>query len=147
MLSMSDQLIASLLPRAEKLNERAAPVVAERVKDMMLENSSESRGFGNDEFKNTYSPRYVKRRAKIGIQPPGKVTLRFKDYAIETANVSADRRGAEISFTDKGAIFKYIHEGQGTQPVRSIFPKSNGSVPMEVHDLAQKAGQRVLNGQ
>ena len=140
------QLMESLAPRIDRLNTTAAPVVAEDIKGKMLVQSNESRGFGNDQFKPTYSPRYVKRREKIGIKPPEKVTLRFKDRAIETAFVSVNREGAEIAFQDKGDIFLYHHEGMGRNPVRSIFPKSNASVPNDTNDLAFSAAKAVLNG-
>jgi len=143
---MGTQLLESLAPRVAVLNVTAAPVVAEDIRLKMLAQSAESRGFGNDQFKNTYSPRYVKKREKMGIKPAGKVTLRFKERAIETAFVSARDDGAEISFQSKGDIFLYHQDGMGHNPVRSIFPQSPESVSPDTNDLAFSAAKVVLNG-
>jgi len=144
---MGDQLLAIISPRIKRLNELAAPVVAEDIKEKMLEYTNEGHGFGDDPYYDEYTPAYARRR----VINPGSlrpVMLRNRDKALETAHVVRTGLGAQIEFVEKGQIFRYHHEGRvkGGR-IRSIFPKKISSVPVETNRLAMEVGKAVLSGQ
>jgi hypothetical protein len=131
--------------RLRKLNEQAAPLVAEVVKDEMLVNTAEGHGFGNDVYVAKYTPAYAKRRWDKKDSP---VNLRDSDFSLETAHVSFDGIGGLISFNSKGNIFRFHHDGTARgDKMRSIFPKTVRSLPKSVKLTALKEGRRVLSGQ
>jgi len=142
---MGDQWAGIISARFRKLNEVAAPIVAEVVKDEMLVNTAEGHGFSNDEYYEEYTPAYAQRRKQGRLKP---VTLRDKDLSLETANVVYDGRGGLISFISKGDIFRYHHAGTAKGGrMRSIFPKRVSSVPKVVKRTALREGRRALSGQ
>jgi hypothetical protein len=144
-IPMGDQWAVIISSRLRKLNEVAAPLVAEVVKDEMLVNTAEGHGFSNDEYYEEYTPAYAKRRKQGRLKP---VTLRDKDLSLETANVVYDGLGGLISFVSKGDIFRYHNDGTAKGGrMRSIFPKRVSSVPKIVKRTAQREGRRVLSGQ
>jgi hypothetical protein len=120
-----------------------APVafeVARVINDKMQENTLVGRGFGNDEYNNVYSDQYAKRKKGGKLSP---VTLRDEQYRIERAQIGLiGNNGAEITFPEFAEIFYYHHTGTATGgKTRSIFPKSEDSVPFEVHDLLPSSGR------
>ena len=142
---MGDQWALIVGSRLRKLNEVAAPIVAEVVREEMLTNTAEGHGFSNDEYYEEYTPKYAQRRKQGRLKP---VTLRDRDLSLETANVVYDGRGGLISFISKGDIFRYHHDGTAKGGrMRSIFPKRVSSVPKIVKRTALREGRRALSGQ
>jgi hypothetical protein len=145
MTDLGTQLEAIITPRFDKLNVRVAGVVAEDIRNRMLDNTLNGRSFENEEYKPTYSASYVRSNPRKGGQNK-PVTLRDKDFALETAKVDEGQDGAEINFVSKGRIFKYHHLGEGRNPIRRIFPTQVGNVPAETKSIAQIETLKVLRG-
>jgi hypothetical protein len=141
---MGDQFAAILGRRIPRLNQDAAPVVADDIMLKMLENTESGISFGNEQYP-SYSSAYAAYRASQN-KPIDRVTLRLFDLALETVNVQFDGRGALISFVEKGEIFRAHHEGWGKLPERPIFPKRLEDIPRDTEELAYEAGRRVLSG-
>lgn len=148
--NLSIQLLNSLKPRIATLNKTVAVPVAEDIRVRAIANSNTGRAFGDDDYERTYAPRSIKEREKGNFQVQF-VDLRRKQKRIERMRVrkpiNADT-GAVIGWDDAshGQIFKGHHEGANKLPVRRIFPATPGSVPDEVHQLANKLTLEVLRG-
>jgi hypothetical protein len=141
---MGDQWALIIKSRLPKLNNVADLDVAELVKEEMFVNTAEGHGFGDDVYEPTYSKRYANRRKGGSLKP---VTLRDKDFALETANVAFDGKGGMISFQSKGNIFRFHNDGTAKgEKMRSIFPKRIESVPKSVRLRALRAGKVALSG-
>lgn len=141
MQSLGDQLV-SIIKRKAKNLEIAEEQIAIEIRDEMLLNTKSGKAFGNDEYDNTYSQNYAKRK-KGGKSSP--VTLRDESLSIERATVTKNT----ISFPDsqKGYIFKLHHEGRAKGgKTRSIFPKSAKSVGEQIKLKALSEVKGVLNG-
>lgn len=133
------------------LNQIATPQIADKIAEQMKQNTATGRAFGNDRYNDQYVDSYkkVRSRAGVGTSP---VTMRFKSKRIEQTRIETSGTGSTISFADgkAGEIFKYHHDGidykkVGTR-VRSIFPKSDQSVPQEIRDFATKLIGDILRG-
>ena len=133
------------------LNQIATPQIADKIAEQMKQNSATGKAFGNDRYDDQYVDSYkkVRSRAGVGTSP---VSMRFKSKRIENTRIETSGTGSTISFADgkAGEIFKYHHDGIdykkiGTR-VRSIFPKSDQSVPQEIRDFATKLIGDILRG-
>jgi hypothetical protein len=141
MTSLADQLRAIIERRAVKLPD-VARAVASDIDTKMKDNTLNGRGFGADEYDNTYSPRYSVKKGRIA-----PVTLRADRRRIEQTNVQPQPGGTRISFVDGdgGRIFKYHHDGTARGgKTRSIFPKSVQSVPLDTKQIAIDGVWEVL---
>lgn len=149
MVDIGQQFMDIIKPRIDRLNKEVADDVATLIMDDMLENTEAGRAFGNDPYEKEYSERSVRERSSMGLQTE-TVELRRGNNRIETVNSKATNKGATISFTQGGRIFKTHHEGlysgQNRMPVRSIFPKTPESVPKDIHDNAFELVREVLRG-
>jgi hypothetical protein len=143
--TLAEQFTAIITPRIDKISQRVAPIVAEDIKERMLQLTAEGRSFPNASFKPTYSDSYVRSNPRKGGRNK-PVTLRDKDFALETVYVDGTRQGATIQFQRKGNIFKYHNEGAGRNPERTIFPKSADQVPRETRFIAENQTKKVLSG-
>lgn len=133
------------------LNQIATPQIADKIDQQMKDNTATGKAFGNDRYDNQYVESYkkVRSRAGVGTSP---VTMRFKSKRIEQTNIETTGTGSTISFADDkaGVIFKYHHDGidykRVKERVRSIFPKSDQSVPQEIRDFATRIIGDILRG-
>jgi len=132
MMTLAEQFLVSIV------GANFAPAafeVARAINDTMQENTLVGRAFGNDEYDNVYSDQYAKRKKGGKLSP---VTLRDQQFRIERAQIGLiGNNGAEITFPEFADIFYYHHSGTAKGgKTRSIFPKSEDSVPIEINDLA-----------
>lgn len=146
---MDIQNISTFLAELVKANAQAASmVVAMRIKDEILTNTSASKGFGNDFYKPFLSNYTIKKKKQRGTYVSRSSTLRDRDKSIEKLRVVAKRGVSIIDFrsTGKGELF-YAHH-HGTPPPdqyeefvakRSIIPLKEGSVPMFIHEIAARS--------
>ena len=146
MKSLGDQFADIINGKTPTVFETVAIYAADEIAERMKENSSIGRGFGDDEYDPVYSEKYADWRAEQGLQT-SVVELRAHEQRIERTRIEYTAgTGAEISFQEGGRIFRYHHEGiqypSGTK-IRSIFPKTVGSVPP---DLRAEVDQRVRAG-
>lgn len=139
MTTLGKQFLDILARKMPTAFEKAGSAMADMIADQMEENTYNGRAFGNDPYKNEYHPQSVFDRKRLGLQT-GTVTLRRTSKRIETTRVVKIKgQGASIDFAQGGKIFKYHHDGieynNGTNKIRSIFPKSHASVPENIlHD-------------
>jgi len=149
MRNLGDQFNDIIQERLKGLNKNVADDIATLIMDDMLENTEAGRAFGNDPYDNEYSERSVRERRAQGLQTE-TVELRRGNNRIETVNSRATNKGATISFTQGGRIFKTHHDGlysgQNRMPVRSIFPKTPESVPDDIHENAYELVREWLRG-
>jgi len=141
-----------LQARLDKLNTVVAPKVAEAIDAAMKENTLSGRGFGNDRYDDTYVDSYKKVRRRAGLNE-SPVTLRYKTKSIENTRIETTaQQGSTIRFQDgnKGKIFKYHHEGiqysKAGLRMRSIFPKTDESIPAEIRQMTERLVGEVLRG-
>ena len=139
-------------PRIASLNQKATAPIADRIKDEMLINTSNGRGFGSDPYDNSYSKSHKRRRVKEGLSV-SSVNLRFKKKTLESVRVSPTSAGSNIEFATKTFtkhgehILKLHHTGEARGgKIRSIFPKKIESIPTQVKNIAQREGYEVLSG-
>lgn len=133
------------------LNQTATPQIADKIAEQMKQNSATGKAFGNDRYDDQYADSYkkVRQRKGLGTSP---VTLRATSKRIENTRIETTGSGSTISFADgkAGEIFKYHHDGIDYRRVgnrmRSIFPKSDQSVPQEIRDFATKLIGDILRG-
>ena len=133
------------------LNQTATPQIADKIAEQMKQNSNTGKAFGNDRYDDQYADSYkkVRQRKGLGTSP---VTLRATSKRIENTRIETTGTGSTISFADgkAGEIFKYHHDGIDYRKVgnrmRSIFPKSDQSVPQEIRDFASKLIGDILRG-
>ena len=146
------------------LNQTATPQIADKIAEQMKVNTATGKAFGNDRYDNTYqgagvasksgksqNSGYARKRELAGV-PTSPVSMRFKSNRIENTRIETTGTGSTISFADgkAGEIFKYHHDGIDYRRVgnrmRSIFPKSDQSVPQEIRDFATKLIGDILRG-
>jgi hypothetical protein len=143
--SLAIQLQKSLAPRVAKLNTEVAPKIAEQIKDRALENTRNARGFSNDPYKETYSPNY-----KPVPRNKTRVDLRRKQKRIENMKIIAvgQRTGAVVGWSDREVelLFARHHHGVGNNPMRSIFPRSPMSIPVDIQNNIIKLVGDLLRG-
>ena len=133
------------------LNQTATPQIADKIAEQMKQNSNTGKAFGNDRYDDKYVDSYkkVRKRKGLGTSP---VTLRATSKRIENTKIETTGTGSTISFADgkAGEIFKYHHDGIDYRRVgnrmRSIFPKTDQSVPQEIRDFATKLIGDILRG-
>lgn len=146
-LELSQLVIESQRERVVKLNALVAPLVAEEIKNRMLNNTESGRAFGNDPYNNLYNAGYARKKG-VARSP---VTLRDKKKRIEKYVVTTGGKGATIELSsdrEMAVIFGYHHTGKARGgKVRSIFPKQVSSVPADVKDMSQELVWEVLSGQ
>jgi hypothetical protein len=147
-----------------QLNRIATPQIAAKIDDQMKQNTATGKAFGNDRYDNVYqgtgvplkkgksqNSGYARKRELAGV-PTSPVTLRFKSNRIENTKIETTGTGSTISFTDgkAGEIFKYHHDGIDYKRVgnrtRSIFPKTDASVPPDIRDFARQIIGDILRG-
>lgn len=138
--------------RIQRLNTEVAPRVAEAIDTAMKQNTQSGKAFGNDRYDDTYTDSYKKVRRRNGLNE-SPVTMRFKNKSIENTRIETTaQQGSTIRFQDanKGKIFKYHHDGiQYTRAglrMRSIFPKTDESIPAEIRQLTERLVSEVLRG-
>jgi hypothetical protein len=143
--SLAIQLQKSLAPRVAKLNTEIAPKIAEQIKDRALENTRNARGFGNDPYKETYSPNY-----KPVPRNKTRVDLRRKQMRIEKMSITAinANTGAEIGWDDAEhrKLFYFHHHAKNPNFIRSIFPRSPMSIPVDIQNNIIKLVGDLLRG-
>lgn len=134
-----------------QLNRIATPQIAAKIDDAMKQNTATGKAFGNDRYDDQYVESYKKKRERAGLGT-SPVTLRFKSNRIENTKIETTGTGSTISFTDgkAGEIFKYHHDGIDYKRVgnrtRSIFPKTDASVPADIRDFARQIIGDILRG-
>lgn len=151
MQTIDIQFANIISPRIAQLNAKVAGEVGKEIKDEMLRNTSSGKGFGSDDYDNTYEKSHRYARRKRGLQV-GTVDLRYKKGSLESVKVATTGKGANIDFAHGGKILKYHHEGTAFRgkekgKTRSIFPKEIASIPDRIKNIAQKQSQEVLSGQ
>lgn len=136
-------------PRLARIDSDVATPMAEQINDRMKENTSKGSAFGSDPYDAKYSRRRKAQREALGLQV-SHVDLRGVNRRIETAQVNTvghGQPGVQISFARGGSIFKEHHTGTGPgKKVRSIFPKTEESVPDDIKDQAKTTLTEVLSG-
>jgi hypothetical protein len=134
-----------------QLNRIATPQIAAKIDDQMKQNTATGKAFGNDRYDDQYVDSYKKKRERAGLGT-SPVTLRFKSNRIENTKIETTGTGSTISFADgkAGEIFKYHHDGIDYKRVgnrtRSIFPKTDASVPPDIRDFARQIIGDILRG-
>jgi hypothetical protein len=141
--------------RIATLAVKAGYPIAEDIAQRMKENTKAGKGFEGqgavDLYDNKYTPKYARQRQRTGLQTE-VVTLRTRGLRIErtTAPQREGNDTAVIGIVDGGTIFKYHQDGitykNGLQRVRTIFPRSWASVPVDIVDRFKTLIVEVLSG-
>lgn len=152
MKSLAIQIAKDVNARLDRLNLEVTPFIAAALEREMKQNTARGTAFGADRYDDTYTEKYKRKRQRAGV-PTAPVTLRFKTNRIENTRVETTGKGSVISFDDPkmGVVFKYHHDGIDYARVglrtRSIWPKTDDSVPPSIRELAQRLiGEALTNG-
>jgi hypothetical protein len=152
MMTLFAQITSDINARLERLNLEVTPQIANALERDMKQNTARGTAFGGDTYDATYTKEYQRKRDRAGV-PTSPVTLRFKTKRIESTRVETTGAGSVISFDDPkmGVVFKYHHDGIDYARVglrtRSIWPKTDDSVPIAIRELAQRLiGEVLFNG-
>ena len=150
-MTLGVQFNALMRKRIDSLVVKAAYPIAEEITELMKRNTKEGHSFLNERYDVPYQLKYARNRQRKGLQAT-KVELRTRNLRIERTT-SPQREGndtAVIGFVDGGKIFKYHQDGitykNGLQRVRTIFPRSWASVPVDIVDRFKNLIVEVLSG-
>lgn len=147
-----------------KLGEQFNKIISQRIKqakidisksvcnDIMgktVENVNKGVAFGSDRYDRKYQPRSIKDRTSQGFQV-SYVDLQRSNKRFQTISVKQnDSESHTIFFQQGGNLFYNHHIGidykSGKNYMRSIFPKTEQSIPNSVHKKAELVGSGVLN--
>jgi hypothetical protein len=150
-MTLGMQFDTLMRKRIDSLVEKAAYPIAEEITELMKRNTKEGHSFLNERYDTPYQLKYARQRQRKGLQAT-KVELRTRGLRIErtTAPQREGNDTAVIGFVDGGKIFKYHQDGitykNGLQRVRTIFPRSWASVPVDIVDRFKTLIVEVLSG-
>ena len=154
-MTLGAQFGALMKERIATLAVKAGYPIAEEITQRMKENTKAGKGFdgtgASDLYDSKYTPKYARQRAKRGLQTE-VVTLRTRNLRIErtTEPQTEGLNTAVIGFVDGGRIFKYHQDGINYRKVgrriRSIFPQTIASVPVDIMERFKTLIVEVLSG-